>query len=405
MKQMKIKYFLTVILGVIINSINIAQNLTQDQKNNILSALTDSSLNYRSAALDAVIKYNLNDATEILTNNFWDESRTLQVKYLKVFEHLNFPLTNQFALNLLDTILINPSGGSSVYPIVEEMRAQVANILIDIGNYSKVQYIFDLIEINKPEVSSEAITILPKIIEKIPEFENEAKNELIFVAINSDFEMLRFNSLVILLNYYGVEVLPLFLERLKNDSSISIRSAIVNQFLPTNDPNVTLILRERLFQELSPIVRKQIAQILLLKHGSISDYLTVYSYLSNESDTTVHFLIQNSLASFTPIQPIDSLVLETSIDSLAGMVDQCNLINWLDDLTLSNDLKNILTTAKINLQNGDSLACRVQVKAFQDLVDNVYKDSLNSDPRFVTIEGWKFLYWNAQYILERLPKL
>jgi hypothetical protein len=45
----------------------------------------------------------------------------------------------------------------------------------------------------------------------------------------------------------------------------------------------------------------------------------------------------------------------------------------------------------------------VQVKAFQDLVDNVYKDSLNTDARFVTIEGWKFLYWNAQYILDRLP--
>ncbi|MCO6448893.1 MAG: hypothetical protein J5I67_14765, partial [Ignavibacterium album] len=79
--------------------------------------------------------------------------------------------------------------------------------------------------------------------------------------------------------------------------------------------------------------------------------------------------------------------------------------NWLGDLNFSNELKNILTTAKTNLQNGDSLACRVQVKAFQDLVDNVYKDSLNTDQRFVTIEGWKFLYWNAQYILDRLPKL
>jgi IPT/TIG domain. len=47
----------------------------------------------------------------------------------------------------------------------------------------------------------------------------------------------------------------------------------------------------------------------------------------------------------------------------------------------------------------------VQVKAFQDLVDNVYKDSLNTDPRFVTIEGWKFLYWNAKYILDRLPEI
>ncbi len=38
-------------------------------------------------------------------------------------------------------------------------------------------------------------------------------------------------------------------------------------------------------------------------------------------------------------------------------------------------------------------------------MDNVFKDSLNTDPRFVTIEGWKFLYWNAQYILDRLPAI
>ncbi|MDT3695179.1 MAG: hypothetical protein ROY99_02230 [Ignavibacterium sp.] len=92
------------------------------------------------------------------------------------------------------------------------------------------------------------------------------------------------------------------------------------------------------------------------------------------------------------------------MDNLLNVVNEIIIYSWLGDLSFSNELKKILTTAKTNLQNGDSLACRVQVKAFQDLVDNVYKDSLNTDPRFVTIEGWKFLYWNAQYILDRLPK-
>ena len=93
-----------------------------------------------------------------------------------------------------------------------------------------------------------------------------------------------------------------------------------------------------------------------------------------------------------------------NINYLIDLDDTVYTYNWLGDLAFSNELKNILTTAKTNLQNGDSLACRVQVKAFQDSVDNVYKDSLNTDPRFVTIEGWKFLYWNAQYILDRLPE-
>ncbi|OQA63560.1 MAG: hypothetical protein BWY38_03152 [Ignavibacteria bacterium ADurb.Bin266] len=107
---------------------------------------------------------------------------------------------------------------------------------------------------------------------------------------------------------------------------------------------------------------------------------------------------------FIPINDIGFSNFSEYIDFTSNLVDTTVNYNWLGDLTFSNELKSILTTAKTNLQNGDSLACRVQIKEFQDLVDNVYKDSLNTDPRFVTIEGWKFLYWNAQYILDRLPE-
>ncbi|MDD5607986.1 MAG: hypothetical protein PHY57_05700, partial [Ignavibacterium sp.] len=108
---------------------------------------------------------------------------------------------------------------------------------------------------------------------------------------------------------------------------------------------------------------------------------------------------------FIPINEISLFDSSQQIGYVYNLIDTVSNYTWLGDLNFSNELKNILTTAKTNLQNGDSLACRVQVKAFQDLVDNVYKDSLNTDQRFVTIEGWKFLYWNAQYILDRLPKL
>ncbi|MDT3695448.1 MAG: hypothetical protein ROY99_03585 [Ignavibacterium sp.] len=133
--------------------------------------------------------------------------------------------------------------------------------------------------------------------------------------------------------------------------------------------------------------------INLLKQLSISDTNSL-TYRSKKQ-----FLLL-----FVPAQPDSLKPTIDLLDNLNNYVDSVFNYTWLGDLTFSNELKNILTTAKTNLQNGDSLACRVQVKAFQDLVDNVYKDSLNTDPRFVTIEGWKFLYWNAQYILDRLPK-
>ncbi|MFZ2863827.1 MAG: hypothetical protein WA440_03670 [Ignavibacteriaceae bacterium] len=131
-------------------------------------------------------------------------------------------------------------------------------------------------------------------------------------------------------------------------------------------------------------------------------------FLNELSNTMHHDLLKKRISyfrtNFIPINEISLFDSSQQIGYVYNLIDTVSNYTWLGDLNFSNELKNILTTAKIDLQNGDSLACRVQVKAFQDLVDSVYKDSLNSDPRFVTIEGWKFLYWNAQYILDRLPK-
>jgi len=131
------------------------------------------------------------------------------------------------------------------------------------------------------------------------------------------------------------------------------------------------------------------------------------SWYQTESSASIKDDIIWFIYDFKPlsINTDSSITIIDQIEYLKLQVDSVLNYTWLGDLTFSNELKNILTTAKTNLQNGDSLACRSEVKSFQDSVDFVYKDSLNADPRFVAIEGWKFLYWNAQYILDRLPKL
>ena len=133
-------------------------------------------------------------------------------------------------------------------------------------------------------------------------------------------------------------------------------------------------------------------------------FIKFLNELELQPGSETYFIRKSFNNVYRPIKFDSSSSVEQNINSVINLIDTTFNYNWLGDLSFSNELKIILTTAKTNLQNGDSLACRVQVKTFQDLVDNVYKDSLNSDPRFVTIEGWKFLYWNAQYILDRLPE-
>ena len=154
---------------------------------------------------------------------------------------------------------------------------------------------------------------------------------------------------------------------------------------------IPIILEERTFLE---------------AEGYYSPYWIRYleEWIPSESSSLIKGHIKMNIMDFKPLKIDSDYSVENNIDNLINLLDTVHNYTWLGDLDFSNGLKNILTTAKATLLAGDSLACAVQVKAFQDLVDIVYKDSLNADPRFVTIEGWKFLYWNAQYILDRLPE-
>ncbi|MCZ7614048.1 MAG: hypothetical protein M5T52_11095 [Ignavibacteriaceae bacterium] len=63
-----------------------------------------------------------------------------------------------------------------------------------------------------------------------------------------------------------------------------------------------------------------------------------------------------------------------------------------------------MDNAKTKILNSDSIFCANYIKQYQDLVNFEFQDTLNTTPEFVTLEGWQFLYYYAQYILDRLPE-
>lgn len=103
------------------------------------------------------------------------------------------------------------------------------------------------------------------------------------------------------------------------------------------------------------------------------------------------------------MRPPAETSLFTMLDTLAGWVTQCGGHGWIGEAAFSSELSDLVATAKAHLQANDSSNCAGKISNFQTLIDEEYRDSLDGDNRFVTIEGWKFLYHNAQYTLDRLP--
>jgi len=411
-KQMKNYIILLLIIFIALYKNNYAQEITPEQKQQYIQVLSDSTSDFQFYALLSVIDNNILEAMETIQQNFWRYSRFHQTLALKALYKLDSEFTLEYANRLIDTLNNNPEDfnlyGIGQAPDILSEKVIIANIMLSLNDFSQINCIFELIDRDGiQEVSDIVIDPLIKIMQNVPPYSEQAKSKLIDLVYSSNDLFNRSNALIALEKSIGIESLPIILQSFQSDSSDINRYYILNEFLSKYSENIDLsgLLRERIYTEQAGSLRLRIAKILLYGPGGISNYNFVKNYINDESNEMIKDAITFEVEENIPRLFYEDSTFVVIIDSLISVTNQIHIISWLGDLTFSNELKSILTTAKTNLQNGDSLACRIQVKAFQDLVDNVYKDSLNTDPRFVTIEGWKFLYWNAQYILDRLPKL
>ncbi len=108
---------------------------------------------------------------------------------------------------------------------------------------------------------------------------------------------------------------------------------------------------------------------------------------------------------FVPAVPSLSKPVIELLDTLISHKHQVSSYGWVANSTFVNELETHLTSARSFLVAGDSANCARQLLIFQKKVNEEYADSLDGDARTVTREGWKFLFYESQYVLDRLPNL
>ena len=104
--------------------------------------------------------------------------------------------------------------------------------------------------------------------------------------------------------------------------------------------------------------------------------------------------------------PLNVITQTTALmDSLITLTNQAYVQSWLGDANFVKELNNGLENARKHLLKEDSVNCSKEIAVFQEKIKKEYeKHSTLKDKRFVTEEGYKFLYFNAQYIVDRLPQ-
>ncbi len=112
-----------------------------------------------------------------------------------------------------------------------------------------------------------------------------------------------------------------------------------------------------------------------------------------------------------PKFPPSPFICIVFLDTLISYKHHADTLGWLADDNFVNELDNGLNNARKHLVKGDSVNCAKELQTFQDKVQKEYEktqhDEKNNKPRdkrFVTSEGYALLYFNTQYLLDRLPK-
>ncbi len=397
----KILFFFLIIFFMV-NKVS-AQSISQEQKDSIITNLYSNEWRVNFYAIHGIELYQIYEAIPILENEIWKKEPESRLLFVKAMNSLHSDNFREYARDLFDSLQ------SNIYKDFDSVnvKLELLSLLFQIQDFSKIEYL--IIKTSEPAgLENFRITDLWGSAIEFQELSEISQNYLLFIFSNSNSTEIRSRALFWLGKNNKAAITPYLLSRFNQEGNFSIKWTILKEFLPYGTiETVSNVLRESITIETDQTLLREIVFYLLDSLKTPSNYYYVKNWLNDQSNFSrlkKIALIHDRISIGKPISPDSNTTIQEIIDSTNSYLSQSAIYTWLGDLTFSNELKNILTTAKTNLQAGDSLACRVQVKAFQDLVDNVYKDSLNTDARFVTIEGWKFLYWNAQYILDRLPE-
>ncbi|MBI3195610.1 MAG: hypothetical protein HYZ34_14255 [Ignavibacteriae bacterium] len=384
----------------------ISQTLSQEERQKVIDSLSSFDIGTRLSAIQKIEEYNILEALPVIEQKIWlQDEPTLKIEFLTVMQQFG-------SLNVQETahLIIDSAGYYSQNQLrFDSLRLQVrvTVLLFNIGDYSTTSYVFKILHRDSTYIDFYALLLLKEIVLNIPEYAESAKTELLRISKEAHSSLLRSMARNFLFELFGQnqDVINYMVYIATNDSNSTSRITAIHNLFKINYPQLHDLLVERLYNEPEAIWRSQIAESLLIHYGTLADYDFVLNYLSHETENLAVKIINRSLIGFRPPQPDSGTTIAAMIDSLVSLKHQVAAYGWLGSQNFIDELDNDLDSAKIYIQQGDSLSCRRLIKIFQQKVDEEYNDSLDGDTREVKMGGWQFLYWNAEYILNRLPDI
>jgi len=393
--------------------------ISDSERQRIIAQLDSTRDQQDLAALSDIVKYNIVEAVPLIEDKILKRYNGVWDVYLDALLHFRSPNLQSILHTMIDSSEIYGtrrfnSDGLLIPPTWNPVRIRVmaTYYLFKLGDYSTAQHVFEAVR--QPESTfafGYGLILLKEVARNVPDYSDSAKAELIRIARTAQSSGDRSSAKDNLFEAFGVEAISELVYLAKNDPDGGIRMMSLDYLFQLNYPELRMFLIERLSEEPFTSYKKDIAESLLVRYGTVEDYKIVQEYVSSEADATIKLLLGRALKEFKPPVPSRTIAVSVLLDTIISYKHQVFVLGWLGDKNFVNELDNHLENAQKHLVKGDSVNCRKEVEKVQEKVQKEYAKTVDNekknkprDKRFVTVEAWKFLSHHAGYILERLPR-
>ena len=329
------------------------------------------------------------------------ETRFYEEEYLYVAQMIIFALDSLHSIHLEQTTLDFIENADNLQPLLsfdDPLKSKVygCSILFELQNYSAIDFVFDEVEIERPNLDLTVIFCLLNILtdNNLSQYQSDAKNELIdFVNTNAD-DVVRSVVLEALVDRFGSELTSLLLDKSNNDPDWIVRDCANEMLAEINYTGLRTEYYQKLQNDIEPQVRRILADSILSLLGEPQDLKEVIDHIDNEGDEDMQIIMQYKVDKFIPPRPTVST--SEMISNLITYTKEIFKYGWIGDDETYQDYKSLLVGLKENYANSD-------LEGICKNIDTILENTeFQHNTSSLTEEGYKFLHYHSVYIKENI---
>jgi parallel beta-helix repeat protein len=343
---------------------------------------------------------------DIVSNVKLSYPRAIQENYMYALNYLIalYLLRDQDVVpmtkNYIDSLITNKLTRSD-YDVLNINQA--VRILLNVGDYSKYNTFDSLFEDSTVSSSEYDVNALVTFAAD-PSLRARVKSRLESLLENSDANLRTKVIYNLRLFNDDPDIKSIYQSIAVNDTNFWCNTMAIDRLIdPYHDTTVLIACKTHTLQYRDTAMHFIAYQLDLERYNSPKALLTMEQIRDSVTSPTIKDYYDRKINSYIPLQLNSEITVNLLIDTLLFFEHEVRDIGWIGDGDFVISLDSNLILARNLLEQSDSLNSYRQVRQYRQRVDSAYNDPLHPAARTISIEGWKFLHYNANYILDRLP--